>query len=300
MDGVFHLAAIASVERCNEAWLKSHRTNLGGTITVFEAVRAAASPPVPVIWASSAAIYGPSKVLPITEDTPPDPISPYGADKLGSELHASVAADLFGVPNIALRFFNVFGKGQDPRSPYAGVISIFADRLAKGLPITIHGDGEQTRDFVYVGDVITALIAGMKVRLGDRKSGRPARFDALNVCTGRAVSLNLLVETLQGLINDAGTSVNNGPARSGDIRHFAWRSDQNEPDSQCSCINSAGRRVAGLVGCVARKMSKPCTTIWHSVIHQKTMDEFRAFCNMAILKKRTGAGVLLLSYRETP
>lgn len=215
-SGVYHLAAIASVARCNEEWRAAHRTNMGGTVAVMEAAREAGN--LPVAWASSAAIYGVQDTFPITEDAPKGPLSPYGADKLGGELHGSAAAAAFGLPNTALRFFNVFGPGQDPSSPYSGVISIFADRLARGLPITIFGDGEQSRDFIYVADVVAGLIAAMDRMLAAKAAGEPGCFDAVNLCTGRGVTVNALARTLKELLNAPGT-ISHAEARTGDIRH---------------------------------------------------------------------------------
>ncbi len=216
-DGIVHLAAIASVERCNTDWVTSHRTNLTGTLTVMEAARDAAERALPIVWASSAAIYGAARTLPIAERTSPAPMSPYGADKLGGELHGRAAAEIFGVSNTALRFFNVYGPGQDPYSPYSGVISIFAEKLAKGDGVTINGDGQQTRDFVYVGDVVRALIASLDRLLRRRRLEQDATFDAINVCTGRAVTVAMLAETLRDLTGSAG-QIDYGPPRDGDIR----------------------------------------------------------------------------------
>jgi len=153
----FHLAAIASVERGMTEWLTTHRANLSGTIAVFDAARAAGR--IPVVYASSAAVYGEQERLPIAEDAPTLPLSAYGADKLGCELHARVAGHVHGVPTMGLRFFNVFGARQDPGSPYSGVISIFCDRMSRGEGVTIHGDGGQTRDFIHVSDVVRGLVA---------------------------------------------------------------------------------------------------------------------------------------------
>ena len=125
MDGCFHLAAVASVERSNMDWLGTHRTNLTGAVTVFNAARRTA---LPVVFASSAAVYGDNADFPLSEETRPRPLSAYGADKLGCELHGVVAGRIHRVPTCGLRFFNVYGPRQDPRSPYSGVISIFSDR----------------------------------------------------------------------------------------------------------------------------------------------------------------------------
>lgn len=114
-DGCFHLAAVASVQRCTEEWVTSHRTNLTGAITVFDAARQAGGRPV--IYASSAAVYGDNPDVPLDEDARTRPLSAYGADKLGCELHGRVAFGVHGVPNTGFRFFNVFGPRQDPKSP---------------------------------------------------------------------------------------------------------------------------------------------------------------------------------------
>jgi UDP-glucose 4-epimerase len=214
MDGCFHLAAVASVERGHREWLACHRTNLTGTIAVLDRARTArGGRPTPVVYASSAAVYGDNPALPLTEDAAPRPLSAYGADKLGCELHARVAASVHGVPATGLRFFNVYGPRQDPRSPYSGVISIFCDRLAAGRDITVFGDGGQTRDFVYVGDVVAALLAAMAALAGDgaRAAG------VYNVCTGRATTIAALAETI-GRLRRVEPRIAHAPARAGDIR----------------------------------------------------------------------------------
>ncbi|MEA2755953.1 MAG: UDP-glucose 4-epimerase, partial [Aliidongia sp.] len=179
VDGCFHLAAIASVARSNEDWLGTHRTNLTGAITLFDAARKPV--PVPVVYASSAAVYGAADDFYLSEDSPTRPLTAYGADKLGCELHARVASHVHGIATTGLRLFNVYGPRQDPHSPYSGVISIFAERLAAGRPVTIHGDGLQTRDFIYVADVVGHLRAAM-----DRTRAGAAIY---NVCTRHATSV---------------------------------------------------------------------------------------------------------------
>jgi UDP-glucose 4-epimerase len=205
-DGCFHLAAVASVQRGNEDWLGTHRSNLTGTIAVLEAARRGR---LPVVYASSAAVYGDNPALPLKESAETRPLSAYGADKLGSELHARVATLVHGVPTVGFRFFNVYGPRQDPSSPYSGVISIFVDRLRAGLPVTIFGDGGQTRDFVYVADVVRHLLAAM-----ERRPSPPAVF---NVCTGRASTVRELAEIVAALCG-AELRIETAPARAGDIR----------------------------------------------------------------------------------
>ncbi len=206
VDGCFHLAAIASVLRTKEDWLGCHRTNLGGTIAVLDAARARRTP---VVYASSAAVYGSTDRPKLQEKDPAAPLTPYGADKFGCELHAATASTCFDVPTTGLRFFNVYGPRQDPRSPYAGVISIFADRLTSGHELTIFGDGHQVRDFVYVADVVRHLRAAM-----DTIDTTPRVF---NVATGRETSIKDLATMMAAL---AGTKprIRLAPTRVGEIR----------------------------------------------------------------------------------
>lgn len=208
VDGCFHLAAVASVERGNRDWVGTHRSNLTGTIVVFDVARNGAHP-IPVVYASSAAVYGGATMPRLSETTPPQPCSAYGADKLGCELHARVARIVHGVPTVGLRFFNVFGPRQDPSSPYSGVISIFCHHLRTRRAITIYGDGGQTRDFVYVGDVVRALLLAME--------RMPSEAPVLNVCTGRGISI---LELAARIAAQCGVPIDatHQPARPGDIR----------------------------------------------------------------------------------
>lgn len=206
MDGCFHLAAIASVQRSNEEWVRTHQVNLTGSVNVFEAARATKAP---VVYASSAAVYGDNPNMPLVEQADTLPITAYGADKLGSEQHGRVAALAHGVPTVGLRFFNVYGPRQDPSSPYSGVISIFMDRIMNNQALTVFGDGLQTRDFVYVADVVRFLMASM-----EQATATPQVF---NVCTGHSVTINELADTLIGITGNQ-VVVSHLDARKGDIR----------------------------------------------------------------------------------
>ncbi|WP_323795517.1 NAD-dependent epimerase/dehydratase family protein [Nisaea sp.] len=205
VDGVFHLAAIASVARSNEEWSWTHKVNLTGFVHVADAARARKCP---VVYASSAAIYGDNCALPLSETDEPRPMTAYGADKLGCELHGRVGALIHGIPTTGLRFFNVYGPRQDPKSPYSGVISIFADRVMRGEPLKVFGDGHQTRDFVYVGDVVRCLDAAMQTPV------RGARV--FNVCTGRATSIRELAHLVM-MAAGREVAVRYLEARAGDI-----------------------------------------------------------------------------------
>jgi UDP-glucose 4-epimerase len=210
-DGCFHLAAIASVARSNEDWAGTHSVNLTGTINILDAARHARPDgrKVRVVYASSAAVYGDCPDMPLAETAPTRPLTAYGADKLGCELHGRVADYVHGVPNVGMRFFNVFGPRQDPASPYSGVIAIFAKAVLEGRTPRILGDGKQIRDFIFVDNVVDALVAAM--------GRQDLRCDVFNVCTGHSTS----IEALARLIFEAcgaPAKIDYGPARGGDIR----------------------------------------------------------------------------------
>ena len=207
-DGIFHLAAIASVTRSVEDWVGTHRINQSATVAVLDAARRCGN--VPVVFASSAAIYGDQ--CPATEDLKPAPRSAYGADKAGSELHLQAGWWSFNLPSAAMRFFNVFGPRQDPASPYSGVISAFLSRALAGLPLTVHGTGLQSRDFIFVEDVVRFLDAAM-----DRLGERPMHF-ACNVCTGEATNVRQLAE-MAASMSARRIKIEHGAERTGDIRH---------------------------------------------------------------------------------
>lgn len=214
VDGVIHLAAIASVQKSREEWQHTTLTNLLAEVAILEAI-SKRDKAIPFIYASSAAIYGDPEAsyLPIAETTPTEPLTPYGADKLACELHARVARHVFNIPTLGLRFFNIYGPRQDPSSPYSGVISIFANRIPAGESISIFGDGKQTRDFVYVSNVVEHLLASLRLL----ESGNQPDALALNVCRGASVSVLELAETIAKLSQQQ-LCVNYAEARIGDIR----------------------------------------------------------------------------------
>lgn len=210
IDGIFHLAAISSVARTTENWPECHSINQTGTINLFDSVANLKQKTVPVVYASSAAVYGDKSGSSSRSETEcPAPISAYGADKLGCELHARVAKLVHNVPTVGLRFFNVYGPRQDPSSPYSGVISIFADRVRRNLPLTIFGDGSQVRDFVFVLDAVKFLIRAMEECNGN---------DIYNVCTGQGTNIAELAKMIAE-IQGVSSEIEFRPSRKGDIKH---------------------------------------------------------------------------------
>jgi UDP-glucose 4-epimerase len=165
--------------------------------------------PLPVVYASSSAIYGDNPAVPLAEAAGGTPLSSYGAHKLLGELYARAAWTRDRVPSVGLRLFNVYGPRQDPSSPYSGVISIFVDRLGAGRAIEVFGDGGQTRDFVYVGDAVAHFLAAM--------AGLREGAQAFNVCTGRGTTVIDLAHTIARLYGIAPT-IHFRPPREGDIQ----------------------------------------------------------------------------------
>ncbi len=212
VDGCFHLAAIVSVQRSVDEWLRTHQVNLGGTVALFDAI-ARLKLNIPVVFASSAAVYGGLETTPQSESAPCTPLSPYGVDKLACEYYARIASTTHNIPTAGMRFFNVYGPKQDASSPYSGVISIFQQRMKQHQPVTIFGDGEQTRDFVYVGDVVNALSSAMLAL----QSGK-LQHGIFNVCTGRATSVNALAGIIADLAQSR-TAITHATGRTGEVRN---------------------------------------------------------------------------------
>lgn len=210
-DGVFHLAAMVSVPECIADWQGGHRINLGGSIALFQAAQQAGN--VPVVYASSAAVYGNRSGQACAEDDLPLPISPYAADKLAAEHQARAMAEVHGLASVGLRFFNVYGPRQDARSAYAGVISKFCANRMADRPHLVFGDGGQSRDFIAVSDVVQGLILAR-----DLLAGRQAGARVYNLCTGRETTLLDLAGAIDRVSGRAALPVRHQPARSGDIR----------------------------------------------------------------------------------
>jgi UDP-glucose 4-epimerase len=210
---IFHLAAITSTARALAERTRTRQVNATGTAHVLDA--AAGAPgreTIPVVYASSAAVYGDNTALPLTETATPRPLSPYAIDKLASESYAEAAGRQRALPTVGLRFFNVYGGRQHPHSPDSGVISIFTDRAVRGDTVEVHGDGEQTRDFVHVDDVVDALLRSWR----HARSGA-SKGEVFNVCTGQAVSIARLATKIIALTG-RGSQLRYAPLRAGEIR----------------------------------------------------------------------------------
>jgi len=207
-DTVFHLAAIPSVPRSIEDPIPSHEVNIDGTFQVFRAC--AAAKVRRVVYAASSSAYGDTEVLPKVETMQPRPQSPYAAQKLVGEYYASVFHTCYGLETVSLRFFNVFGPRQDPSSPYSGVISVFLKALIARYSPTIHGDGEQSRDFTYVEDVVALCL---KTAEAESVAGR-----VFNAGNGNRYTLNQVWKVLNE-IEGVRVPAKYGPPRPGDVRH---------------------------------------------------------------------------------
>jgi nucleoside-diphosphate-sugar epimerase len=199
---VFHTAALARVPRSIEDPVGTHEVNVTGALRVFKASVDAGVRRV--VYSSSSSVYGDQPVLPLTEDMPTEPLNPYACQKLMGEIYARTFARIFGLETVCLRYFNVYGPRQATEGAYRLVIGIFLDQLRQGEPLTIFGDGQQTRDFTWVGDVVRANIAASA-------SDRVGKGEPINVGAGAEVSINRIAELIGG-------PVVHGPARGFDER----------------------------------------------------------------------------------
>jgi nucleoside-diphosphate-sugar epimerase len=207
MDYVIHQAAIPSVPRSVEKPEESHRANVDATLQVLLAARDAKVRRV--VFAGSSSVYGDTEVLPKTEAMPTRPLSPYALQKLMGEMYMQMFTRLYGLETVTTRYFNVFGPRQDPGSPYSGVISLFIKALSEGTRPVIYGDGGQTRDFTYVGNVVDGVL---------RCAETPGvGGEVFNIATNGRVSLNQLLDTLKKIFG-ADVEPIYKEARTGDVR----------------------------------------------------------------------------------
>jgi UDP-glucose 4-epimerase len=203
VDYVFHLAANPKVVFSVENPIESNQINVDGTLNVLYANYK--NKVKRLIFASSAAVYGNIKKLPLKENMTPKPISPYGLHKLIGEYYCKLFSNLYNLETVCLRYFNVYGPRMDPNGPYALVIGKFLKLRKENRPLTIYGDGKQTRDFVYVDDVIKANILAMK-------SKKVGSGEVINICSGRNYSINYIAKLI-------GVKKIYLPARKGEMKH---------------------------------------------------------------------------------
>lgn len=204
VEGIIHLAALSGVQRSIAEPRVTHEINVTGSLNVLLAAQAAGISRV--VCASSASVYGDPATVPTPEATPLVPLSPYGATKVAMEQYGAVFSAVYGLSVISLRYFNVYGARQSPQSDYAAVIPAFVTKIRGGDPVTIYGDGTQSRDFIHVSDVATATLAAL--------DAPPEVSGAFNVGTGRGVTLLALAQALGATQNPHFL-----PAKAGDIRH---------------------------------------------------------------------------------
>jgi nucleoside-diphosphate-sugar epimerase len=210
VDFVLHQAASPSVPKSVLDPLGSNRANVDGTVNVLVAARDAKVKRV--VYAASSSAYGDTPTLPKHEEMKPDPISPYAVAKLSSEQYMISFYRCYGLETVCLRYFNIFGPRQDPSSPYSGVLAKFITQMLCGEQPTIHGDGEQSRDFTYIDNAVEANLLACKA------PAEKAAGQMFNVATGRRVTLNETFHLLQPLTSYKG-NIKYGPERGGDIKH---------------------------------------------------------------------------------
>jgi nucleoside-diphosphate-sugar epimerase len=209
IDVVFHQAALPSVPRSVEDPVETQRVCVNGTLNLL--VKAKETGVRRFIYAASSSAYGDQPILPKVETMRPDPLSPYAVAKLTGEMYCRAFHNVYGLETIALRYFNVFGPRQNPASMYSGVISRFIDSLMTGKTPVIYGDGEQSRDFTYIANVVDANIRAATATKG--------LGEAMNIANGDRVTLNELLEVLKDITNKPGVLADYQRARSGDVKH---------------------------------------------------------------------------------
>jgi nucleoside-diphosphate-sugar epimerase len=239
MDYILHQAAIPSVPRSVKDPITSNRANVDATLNVLVAARDAGVKRL--VFAGSSSAYGDTPTLPKHEAMPDSPLSPYALQKVVGEQYLQMFTKLYGLETVTIRYFNVFGPRQDPSSPYSGVISVFATALIEDRSPTIYGDGEQTRDFTYVANVVDGVLRACEA------SG--ASGEVINVATGGRISLNQLFHTMKSLVGATADPIY-VETRAGDVR-----------DSQADI--SKARRILGYEPTISFEEGLRRTVEWY-------------------------------------
>jgi len=243
---VIHQAAIPSVPRSIEDPVGSHRANVDATVQVLTAARDAGVRRL--VFAGSSSVYGNAPELPKREDMTPTPLSPYALQKLVAEQYCQMFTRLYGLETVTTRYFNVFGPRQQPGSPYSGVISLFIEAMTEGRSPAIHGDGQQTRDFTYVADVVSGVLRACEAP--------GAAGEVINLAGGGRISLLDLVDTLNRILGQS-IAPAFGPPREGDVR-----------DSQADVTKA--RRLLGFESAVTLEDGLRRTVAWYRDAAVKT------------------------------
>ena len=208
IEVIFHQGALPSVPRSIHDPITSNQVNVEGTLNILNAARDTGVRRV--TYASSSSIYGENPALPKQEDMTPQPISPYAVAKLAGEKYCQVFTRTYGLETVSLRYFNVFGCGQDPQSQYAAVVPLFISAFLDGSQITVNGDGEQSRDFTFIDNVVQANILAA--------TAPKAAGEVFNIACGARMTLNQMLHHIR-TFTENDTQVIYGPSRSGDVKH---------------------------------------------------------------------------------
>jgi nucleoside-diphosphate-sugar epimerase len=239
IDYVLHQAAIPSVPRSVQDPITSNRANIDASLNLLVAARDAGVKRL--VYAGSSSAYGNTPTLPKVETMATEPLSPYALQKLVAEQYCRMFTDLYGLETVTIRYFNVFGPRQDPSSPYSGVISLFISALCEGRQPTIYGDGEHTRDFTYVANVVDGVLRACTAEGASR--------EVINVATGGRISLNTLFKTIRNLVSAKVDPIYAEP-RAGDVK-----------DSQADI--SKARRLLGYEPIVGFEEGLAKTVAWY-------------------------------------
>lgn len=238
VDYVLHHAALPSVPRSVNDPITTNEVNVGGTLNILDAAKDAGVERV--IYASSSSVYGANTELPKREDMVPQPISPYAVAKLTGEKYCHVFSRTYGLETVSLRYFNVFGPRQDPKSEYSAVIPRFISSMIDGHELTIHGDGTQSRDFTHVDNIVSANLLAVH-------AGTGARGEVYNLACGQSTSLNEMVELIAGLIG-VSAKVKYGRPRPGDVPHSLASIEKAKTEMRYVPLVSAREGLEKIVG----------------------------------------------------